>query len=135
MALATQAVLSEEVPVVEAQIDALVDGSGEGLFQWYRQAIGEVFRILDDAPESRWTRRIREVLRRPRRLGGRGNFASLSAEEEARRARVYLFALTDRESGRRLGVTGQAYQRWRRRRGLPAWRRACERAGPPRPGR
>ena len=38
---------------------------------------------------------------------------SLSKEEEERRREVHALGLTDRESGDKLGITGQAYSQWR----------------------
>ncbi len=70
----------------------------EGLLWWHQLAVEEILRILDDAPESRWTRRIREVLRRPRPVFG----MPLASEEESRRERIYSLQLTDRRSGRML---------------------------------
>jgi hypothetical protein len=90
----------------------------------YRNALEEIERVCDEFAFAGGTmsKRIRAILRKVRR-GGHGRTEPLDADEERRRRRVYGLELTDRESGRVLGITGQGYQAWRQRRGLPPWRR------------
>ncbi len=93
------------------------------------RAIGLILDVLAEVPESGWTRRVRSIAERalktsrgvkPGRPGSKVG-THLHPLEERRRREVHQLRLTDREAGRRLGISGQAYNRWRLDRGLPAW--------------
>ncbi len=91
-------------------------------------ALREILAVLDEAPEGLWVRRVRTIartaLRQPHVTG-----AHLNPKEEADRRAVYDLQLTDREAGRRVGISGQAFQVWRKTRGLAPWRMVGRRRG------